>query len=423
MVSQRPTAERNRRLRAGLRRLGSRGTRLGWGLALVLLVALSGPAAAQLAVTDVRVGEHPEKTRFVMELTGAPSYRIFTLPDPFRVVIDLPPVAWQPKSERLSRKRGLISAMRFGQFGAASSRVVLDVRGPTRVVKAFLLPPKEGYAFRLVIDLARVSRAAFFTDRQREPVVAGTPPAKSATTAAPPPIPAADVRPTIVIDPGHGGVDPGARSISGTDEKIIALKYAKALQKQLLATGRYRVVLTRNRDVFVRLRDRMERGQRAEGNLFLSLHANNHDRADIRGASVYTLSETASDAEAAALAAKENKADIIAGMDLSDQPEVVSQILIDLAQRETMNLSKHFANILVSELGKVTPLLRNTHRFAGFAVLKSPTVPSVLVEIGYLSNRAEERLIRTDRHRQVITHATIKAIDRYFAWQEALNKS
>lgn len=422
VVGRSARAGLNRLLRAGLLvpRLLMRGLLLP---VLLVLVAGGTVAAAEVAVTDVRVGQHPDKTRFVMELSGAPSYRIFTLPDPFRVVIDLPPVAWQPKSERLSRKSGLISAMRFGQFGAASSRVVLDVRGPTRIKEAFLLPPGDGHAHRLVIDLVGVSRAAFFANRQSEPMVAGTPPAKGATTAAPLPIPAADVRPTIVIDPGHGGVDPGARSISGVDEKVIALQYAKELQRQLLATGRYRVVLTRDRDVFVRLRDRMQRAQRAEGNLFISLHANNHDQAQIRGASVYTLSENASDAEAAALAAKENKADIIAGINLSDQPEVVSKILIDLAQRETMNLSKHFANGLVSELGTVIPLLRNTHRFAGFAVLKSATVPSVLVEVGYLSNPAEERLIRTAGHRQTVAQAVIKAVDRYFAWQEALNKS
>lgn len=232
-----------------------------------------------------------------------------------------------------------------------------------------------------------------------------------------------DNRPTIVIDPGHGGVDPGARSLTGADEKDIALAYAHELRRRLLATGRYRVVMTREKDVFVRLRDRVAFAQRMGGDLFVSIHANNHRSRRIRGASVYTLSEKASDAEAEALATKENKADIIAGLDFSDQSEEVNKILIDLAQRETMNRSKLFANMLVKKLGSVTRLLRNTHRFAGFAVLKSPVVASVLVEIGYLSNAKEERLLRNASHRAKVANATIQAIDDFFKRQSALNRS
>ncbi|MFQ5467019.1 MAG: N-acetylmuramoyl-L-alanine amidase, partial [Kiloniellaceae bacterium] len=224
-------------------------------------------------------------------------------------------------------------------------------------------------------------------------------------------------------DPGHGGVDPGARSISGAYEKNIALAQAREVRRRLLATGRYRVVMTRDKDIFIRLRDRIAFAQRMEGDLFVSLHANNHVSSRIRGASVYTLSETASDAEAAALAAKENTADIIAGIDLTEQSEDVNKILIDLAQRETMNRSKYFANLLVKQLGGVTRLLRNTHRFAGFAVLKSPTVASVLVEIGYLSNAREERLLRSAKHRANVAAATVRAIDAYFKRQNALNRS
>ncbi|MEN8197712.1 MAG: N-acetylmuramoyl-L-alanine amidase, partial [Pseudomonadota bacterium] len=157
--------------------------------------------------------------------------------------------------------------------------------------------------------------------------------------------------------------------------------------------------------------------------LFISLHANAHRKRELRGAAVYTLSEKASDAEAAALAAKENKADAIAGIDLSDQPEVVSKILIDLAQRETMNQSKSFANMMVNRLRTVGPVLRNTHRSAGFAVLKSPTVPSILVEVGYLSNKAEEKLLRSDAHRRKISQAIVKAIDGYFAAQRIAGPS
>ncbi len=372
-------------------------------------------------MTGVRVGEHPDKIRFVMELTEAPRYRVFTLPDPFRVVIDLPELEWRPGVDMPGG--GLIAAMRFGLFAPGTSRVVLDMREPVRIKKLFVLPPKGKYPHRFVLDIEPISRKAFFAGRRRAPLLSSPPLAPPRAVVLAPPKPRTDDRPVIVIDPGHGGVDPGARSISGANEKDIALKYALELRRRLTATGQYRVVMTRTKDIFVSLRGRREIAQRHGAALFVSVHANNHDSHKIRGASVYTLSESASDAEAKSLAAKENKADIVAGIDLTGQPEVVVDILRDLVQRETMNLSKRFANMLVKDLGKVTRLLRNTHRFAGFAVLKSPVVPSVLVEVGYLSNRKEERLLRTPKHRQTIVGATLRAIDEYFSWQKALNKT
>jgi N-acetylmuramoyl-L-alanine amidase len=236
---------------------------------------------------------------------------------------------------------------------------------------------------RWIIDLKPISREAYFA-RARTPLVSNPPLPRSQQAALPlaPPKPEGDSRPVIVIDAGHGGVDPGAISRTGVYEKTLVLAYAKELKRQIEASGRYRVQMTREGDVFIRLRDRIAYAQNSGAGLFVSLHANSHRKRDLRGAAVYTLSEKASDAEAAALAAKENKADAIAGIDLSDQPEAVSKILIDLAQRETMNQSKGFANTLVNQFRAVGPVVRNTHRSAGFAVLKSPTVPSVLVEVG-----------------------------------------
>ncbi|MFQ6016613.1 MAG: N-acetylmuramoyl-L-alanine amidase [Kiloniellaceae bacterium] len=391
-------------------------------LVLIGLFSATAAALAQPSVVAVRIGEHPDKTRFVMELSEEPRYRIFTLPDPFRVVIDLPELDWKPPAEALPGGSGLIAAMRFGLFAPGTSRVVLDAKSPVEVQNVFVMAPQDGHANRLVLDIVPVSREAFFESARGAPITSKTP-LEPVRTVFVPPRPKADQRPTIVIDPGHGGVDPGARSISGVDEKAIALTYARDLKRRLETVGRYRVVLTREKDIFIRLRDRMALAERMDGDLFVSLHANNHKSRKVRGVSVYTLSEKASDAEAGALAARENKADVIAGIDLSDQTEVVSMILIDLAQRETMNLSKQFANMLVEEAGKVTRLLANTHRFAGFAVLKSPTVPSVLVEIGYLSNRTEERLLRSAAHRAKVTSAIVEAVKAYFEWQENLNRS
>lgn len=393
-------------------------------LAFIVLVLGSSLAFAKSSVTDVRIGVHPDKTRFVLELTEALAYRAFTLPDPFRVVIDLPALEWSLGPQRIVEGGGLVKSMRYGLFAPGTSRVVLDVAEPVDFAKVFTLPPNNGYGHRLVIDLKPISREAYFA-RSRTPLVSSPPLPRAQQAALPPapPKPHGDSRPVVVIDAGHGGVDPGAISRSGIYEKTLVLEYAMELKRQIEADGRYRVQMTRESDVFIRLRDRVAYAQESGAGLFVSLHANTHRKHDLRGAAIYTLSEKASDAEAAALAAKENKADAIAGIDLSDQPEVVSKILIDLAQRETMNQSKKFANTLVNELRTVGPVLRNTHRSAGFAVLKSPIVPSVLVEVGYLSNDAEEKLLRNGAHRRKIARAIVEAIDSYFDSQRTAEPS
>jgi len=393
-------------------------------LLILFCLSLAAPAAFAAPVAKaVRIGVHPDKTRFVLELSEEPSYRIFTLPDPARVVIDLPQLDWQVPAEPAPDAQDLIQALRSGIFTPGTSRIVLDMSGPVGVKNVLLLPTGEGQGHRLVVDLQPVSEAVFHNPDERRPILSKTPLPVAQTAVLPTPAPRADNRPTVVIDAGHGGIDPGAIGVSGTHEKALALDYALELRRLLLETGRYRVVLTREDDVFIQLRDRIAIAQQAGGDLFISLHANTYKTAVARGASVYTLSEKASDAEAEALAAKENTADIIAGIDLGAQTQDVSMILIDLAQRETMNLSKNFANNLVKRLGTTTKLLRNTHRFAGFAVLKSPTVPSVLVEIGYMSNREEERLLLSQKHRAKLSAAIVKAVGDYFKWQESMRRS
>lgn len=233
----------------------------------------------------------------------------------------------------------------------------------------------------------------------------------------------ADERKLIIIDPGHGGVDPGAIGHSGTYEKQVVLAMAHQLKKVLEASGSYRVKLTRRRDIFLRLRQRIAIARAAQGDLFISLHADSLNDPSHRGASVYTLSERASDKEAAQLAARENKSDIIAGMDFSAETPEVANILIDLAQRETMNHSARFAGALVDELSREIKTLRRSHRFAGFAVLKAPDIPSVLVEIGYLSNATEERLLQDPSHRQKIAHAIYRGVNRFFGTATRLAQS
>lgn len=225
---------------------------------------------------------------------------------------------------------------------------------------------------------------------------------------------AAAARRLVVIDPGHGGIDPGTVGQSGIYEKHIALLTALELAGLLESTKRYKVFLTRSDDEFVALEERVERARAAHGDLFLSIHADAIPNTSVRGASVFTLSEQASDAEAAALAARENKSDLIAGIDLSRHAPEVSSILLDLERRQTNNLSIGLARKLVAELGRDVRLLNNSHRSAGFAVLKAPDIPSALVEIGCLSNQDEERLLQIGSYRQKLAAGILRSVNDYF---------
>ncbi len=379
----------------------------------VLLGGYVAAAAARPVVTAVRTGEHVGLTRLVLDLTEKVDFRTFTLADPYRVVVDLSRVEWRVAPGKDDRK-GVISGLRFAQFDPRTSRMVIDVRKPVEVRKAFLLTPRGNWAYRFVIDIAPVDEASFASS-------AGAPEERVGRAARPSPPkpprkPAAKraAKRVVVLDPGHGGVDPGAIGVSGVREKSVTLSAARELKNILQKTNRYKVILTRNSDRFLRLRDRVAMARDTGAHLFVSLHADSIGRRGVRGASVYTLSEKASDAEAAALAAKENKADLLGGVLLKVEDEEVEEILIDLGQRETKNRSAGFANIALPELGRRVRTLRNGHRFAGFAVLKAPEVPSVLVEMGYLSNRRDERMLSTAKGRRPVLEALARAIDRYF---------
>ena len=386
-------------------------------LIFVLVAALAPPRSAlgaEPVITAVRIGDHGATTRFVIEADKKLKYRIFTLASPYRVVIDLPEVVWRLLPGAGGTGRGLIEGFRFGLFAPGKSRVVIDMRAPVGIKRSFMLDPADGRGYRVVLDLTKVSRKTYMeqvkvVNRSRD--VAAL--AMRAPKGARPEKRRAGKR-VIVIDPGHGGVDPGTTGYRGTREKNITLAVARAVKARLEAKGRYRVVLTRERDIFLRLRSRVETARSAAADLFVSLHADALENRKVRGAAVYTLSEVASDKEAAELAAKENQADVIAGVDLTHENPVVANILIDLAQRETMNYSARFATLLVTQLRRTGKTLRNAHRFAGFAVLKAPDIPSVLIEMGYLSNPTEERLLRRPAYQRKLADAIARAMDGYF---------
>lgn len=228
----------------------------------------------------------------------------------------------------------------------------------------------------------------------------------------------------IALDPGHGGVDPGATGVSGTQEKGVVITVARGLQRELQTGGRYRVMLTRAGDTFVPLRERVARAEDAKADLFLSIHADSHPNPDVRGASVYTLSEEGSDREAEALAARENLDGPVAGIRLASQSDTVSRTLVAMAQRGTGNESCRFANAIVSTFGRSgVRLLPRTHREAGFAVLTSPDIPAALVELGYLSNRYDEKLLTVSQHQMALGRALRASVDAYFGAGSATRKA
>ncbi|MEE2998239.1 MAG: N-acetylmuramoyl-L-alanine amidase [Pseudomonadota bacterium] len=391
---------------------------------LIATMFMVNTVAAAPQVSEVRVGVYANKTRVVLDLSGIVNFRAFTLPRPYRVVVDMPEVTWSPKLRNPPRG-GLVTGMRFGLFQPGSSRVVLDSDGPVRITKAFMIPQTASRRpYRIVLDIEKTSESAFMSTylQSTQRLKAKAVEARQSRPAIIKRRSKLDEKIVVMIDPGHGGVDPGAISRSGVWEKHVVLAFAKELRRQLQATGKFEVRLTRVRDVFLRLRERIARARAVGADLFLSIHADSIRNPRVRGTSVYTLSERASDKEAAALARKENKSDLIAGLDLNEQSNEVANILIDLAQRETMNESTVFARQLVTEMGKVRKMLRNTHRFAGFAVLKAPDIPSVLIELGYLSNRADEKLLRDPSHRRRMATAMTRAIHLYFDRQQVLNR-
>ena len=414
------------------------------------LPADTGTKGAGL-VARYRYGQfEPGTQRVVIDLTGPAKVHNAFIAAPeagrmHRLVVDLEPTPAKSFAEDIMTRQiaGAPGPVGGGQQAQAAPQPQPAAPSPPPVaasgVRANPPPPSVAAAGSQANPPPAVPPAA-----TAEPLAPNPPPAMPQQQAAEPPAPEAKVAATrpppsapapqakgkkredrkiIVIDAGHGGVDPGAISVSGAYEKDITLPMALALKKALEQDGRYKAVLTRSTDVFLRLRERVEVARAAGADLFISLHADSVGSPigaqTVRGASVYTLSEQASDKEAEALAAKENKADIIAGVDLGGKSIDVSNILIDLAQRESMNEAARFAALLVDDLKDVVPVLDRSHRFAGFAVLKAPDIPSVLIEMGYLSNKADEQRLRSEAQRAKLAAAMRQAVDSFFANRQA----
>lgn len=383
-----------------------------------LLIAVARPLAAPAAdshpvATDVRLGGDQTDTRFVMDLSSKIGLHTFTLADPYRVVVDIPEVIFRLPPHAGESGRGLIKAFRFGLMMEGASRIVLDVSKPVRVAKAFVMDAADGDPARLVLDLVPTDRQSFLHNIAREDkILASSAPPEPAVQ-----VPSSDARPLVVLDPGHGGIDTGARAPTGEMEKDIVLDFAKRLRARLESSGRYRVLMTRSDDTYVPLDERVRIARNAGASLFVSIHADSLPRkeGDAQGATVYTLSNKASDAQAALLADSENRSDIVAGVDLKAEPDDVAGILIDLAQRETKTFSVQFAHDVVGDLRGVTRLHKDPIKSAGFRVLTAPDVPSVLVELGYVSDRGDLKSLMSNSWRDRTADSIAKAIDTYFS--------
>ena len=373
---------------------------------------------------DARLAGDAKQTRFVLDLDKTIQFRAFALADPYRVVVDLPQISFKLGAGAGTAGRGLIKAFRYGLVMPGGSRIVFDLTGPAKITKSYVLEAANGQPPRLVIELEEVDRTSFVQSLAHEnrpelkPAIADAPAAVVPVVASEPPKPAvsADLRPVVVIDPGHGGIDNGTQA-GGEAEKNLVLGFGLALRDRIEKSGKYRVVMTRADDTFIPLNDRVKIAHNQSAALFVSIHADALPRreGDAQGATIYTLSDKASDAEAERLAEAENKADAIGGVNLTEEPTEVADILIDLAQRETRTFSNRFARLLMGEMKNIVRMHKHPLKSAGFRVLKAPDVPSVLIELGYVSNKGDLEHLVSENWRSRTVGSMAQAIDAFFA--------
>lgn len=385
---------------------------------------MAGGASAGTLVSSAQMSGDKKKTSFTIVLSAGVKAEIVTLANPYRVIIDMPDVAFKLPPGTGRSATGLAIAFRYGLFAEGKARIVIDTDGPVAIDRADMKPLSDGPGLRLSIDFVPTDAATFGSgtgaaraaaaaalEREQKPTV------HEENTAQP----KARAKPVVMIDPGHGGIDPGA--IGGTNlyEKTVVLAVAKQLRAALVATGRYDVVMTRQTDVFVSLDQRLKLSRQRAADLFISLHADSIDAKTltqaIRGASVYTLSERASDSLARLMAEKENASDLLAGLESTEGEgqDQVRSILIDLLKRETANFSADFSRTLVGRLGKAVPMSREPMRAAAFKVLKQTGSPSVLVELGYMSNAEDEKLMKSAEWQKQVSASIALAVEHYFS--------
>ncbi|MCI5073844.1 N-acetylmuramoyl-L-alanine amidase [Oricola sp.] len=382
----------------------------------LLLSPVSSPAAAASHVPialDMRIAGDDTVTRIVIEFDRPVEVSHLLLAKPWRLVLDFNKIGYGFDGEAINTS-GLVSAVRYGDMGGNHSRLIFRTHRPFKVMDVRGRQDRETGRHNVVIDLQVTGEEAFTDALDRSittSAVINTAQKQDRLGAV-----RDHDRPfTIVIDPGHGGIDNGAKGVGGTQEKDITLAFAKTLRDRLAKFPGARVYMTRETDVFITLSDRTGFARQHEADLFVSIHADSLRQHGVRGATIYTISEKASDQVAASVAANENLADSMAGVERPEGDDSVSDILVDLARRETLGFSVQFARLAISDMKGFARLIKNPHRYAGFRVLKAPDVPSVLIELGYLSNKEDEALLNEKEWRAGLADRLANAIEKFAA--------
>lgn len=385
------------------------------GCLLLMLAAIVSDTAAhadapRLIAFAARVAGDAHRTRIVIDFDKKPDAAIHYVASPARILVDLPATAFAFSDGDLD-PRGLFSHVRYGAMGPGRSRIVLTADSPVRVDLDQVIKSPSGTGFRLVLDVTTTTPDEFAKILKGQ---SWSP--ETVDTSTDQAIAAGPLRTrgpfTVVVDPGHGGIDSGAVGVNGTLEKTVTLAFGKALAAKLKERG-IRVFLTRDDDTFLSLGDRVAFGRAHGASLFISIHANSISQDSIRGATVYTLSDKASDHLAQVIAERENESDEIAGVSFKDEPKGVADILVDLTRRETQVFSIGLADKIVSSFDGNILLINNPHRYAGFRVLMAADVPSVLVELGYLSNPADEKLLNDPAWQTKVASLLVQSIVNY----------
>jgi N-acetylmuramoyl-L-alanine amidase len=372
--------------------------------------APTGNAPSSVVAAEARIDAERDAVRLTLVLSGPVETRHFVMEGPNRLVIEFPEVNFQIPAEFARKNAGFVSGLRFGLFAPGRSRMVLDLTEPA-ILADVRVRARAGGLSEVTFELRKIDKERFSAAAAIAIAEARTASVASKPIAAAP----SDKRPVIVLDPGHGGIDPGALT-AGVAEKTIVLAFAQQLLKRLEAEGRYRVLMTRNDDRFVALDERVKVARDAGASLFISFHADSLSEAqEVRGATVYTGSERATDAEAARLAAKENLADQAAGVESGrDDSGEIAGILMDLARREARVFSADFSRVLVTRLGEHVRMHRIPQRSAGFRVLRAPDVPSVLIELGYVSSQKDLEALLSESWRDKAAAQIQIAIEQFF---------
>jgi N-acetylmuramoyl-L-alanine amidase len=364
---------------------------LTWTSLLLASLAIAAPA---VTVKDIRLWAGPDATRLVFDLSAPAEHSVLTLQNPDRVVIDIVG-ARVDEARELPEGQGFVKQLRVGEQRDGDLRVVIDLSSPASP-RSFNVAPAASYGHRLVVDLTPLASNA-------PPVVV-----KSAGEAH-----GRDV--IVAIDAGHGGVDPGSIGKAGTREKHVTLAIARRLKERIDREPGMRAVLTRDSDYFVELRDRIVRARRQQADMFVSVHADSYRDRSVVGSSVYVLSARgASDESARWLADRENAADLVGGVSLDDKDGVLASVLLDLSQGASMSASFEAAQKVMDELDRIGNVTRRGVKSAGFLVLKSPDIPSILVETAFISNPAEESRLGSARHQQRLAEAIYQGVRGYF---------